>query len=46
MLTPPAPVGAALIYPPLEGGYLPSPVLALANWQKELSRITPQAGLL
>jgi len=47
MLTPPAPAGAQLIrpwYP--EWNYYPSPVRALASWQRELAAITPQAGLL
>lgn len=46
MLTPPAPAGATLIYPPPEGGYYPSPTAGLTNWQKELAQVTPQAGLL
>ncbi len=46
MLTPPAPAGAQLIYQPKEGSYTPSPLQGLANWQKELTQLTPQAGLL
>lgn len=47
MLTPPAPANAQFVGPMLrEGGYNPSPVRALANWVKELTQITPQAGLL
>lgn len=46
-LTPPAPANTPLI-PPMEPdyGYSPSPVQGLANWQKEMQEITPQAGLL
>ncbi len=46
MLTPPAPLGAHLIYQPKEGSYMPSPVQGLLDWQKEMTQITPQAGLL
>lgn len=47
MLTPPAQPNDVIIKPMLrETGYNPSPTRAQANWVKELTQITPQAGLI
>ncbi len=45
-LTPPAPAGATLIYPPKEGAYYPTPVQGLSQWKLALPKFPPQAGLL